>query len=436
MTQKTRRRLFILLVFAFFVIGTSAALYAQGYRVDIGDMSLEKVGGIYVRSFPRAAVYLDNKLIKEDFWFFQDGVLMNDLFPKKYEIRIVNDNYEEWRQTVEVEPSLVSEIKFAVLIPKVRTSIPSATSVQNFWIGEEGLIINSSGTLTWANNLLPGNKVVDEERESNRLLISDARKNSYVYNYSSRSSTSITAILDNLSLPHFSKISLDVGNQDVIMASETQIFILNIPNQRFFEITGSSTSTQEISKIAVSRDHLAWTKFDKVKNSSTLIIYNKDRRTRISYQNNFSGKTNQIEFRGDRLALLQSDGNFYMGNPLSASLEKIASDAVEFRFTDDNSRVAVRGKRILELFPLRNLDTEEYLKFELPEINRVEKMQWYKDGRHIFVYATDKTMFLDIDDEYLEHYYDLGKGLAEYDPATNQLYYLEQGSIKKIEFAE
>lgn len=425
-----------MLVFAFFVIGTSAALYAQGYRVDLSDFSFEKVGGIYVRSFPRAAVYLDDELIKEDFWFFQNGVLMNNLFPKKYQVRIVNDNYEPWSQTVEVEPSLVSEIKFAVLIPKVRISIPSATSVQSFWIGEEGLIIRSSNTLTSGQNVIPGRQILDQDRESNRILSMDNQKNLFIYNYSSRSTTNLTDIMFELELLDFSKVSLDSGNSDVLISNQNQIYILNVTNQRFFEITATGTSTPEISPIAVSRDYLAWTQFDKTKNSSTLMIYNKSRRIRSAYDGKFSGETTQIEFRGERLALLQSDGNFYWGNPLSNSMEKMASDALEFEFVDDNSRVAVRGKRNLELFPLRNLNNEEYLKFVLPELDKVRAMQWYKDGRHVFIYYPDRTMFLDIDDEYLEHYYNVGTGSAEYDSQTNQLYYIDQATLKRLEFSE
>lgn len=435
MTHKTRRSIFILLVIAFFVIGTSVAFYAQGYRLDIADFSLEKVGGIYVRSFPRAAVYLNGELIKENFWFFQDGVLMNDLFPKKYKLRIVNENYEEWEQTIEVKPALVSEVKFAVLVPKARTSVPWSGNVQSFWLSEEGLIVKSSSTLTLGENKLPGANVLYQDYDLNTLLLSDNQKNYFVYNYSSKSSTSVNSVLKTAGLPGFPKIIMDSGEPDLILSNSNQIYILNIPTKRFAEIAKASSSV-EISAVAVSRASLAWTQFDKAKNESSLVVYNKNRRTNSVFTVKFPGKTTQIEIRGDKLALLQNDGAFYYGNPVAGPMEKITNDALGFSFMDDNSRIAVKGKRLLEIFPLKNLETEEYLKFELGSIADIQKMQWHKDGRHLFLYFRDKTMFLDIDDEYLEHYSNLGSGIAEYDAKTNQLYYLENSSIKRIDFAQ
>ncbi len=127
MTLRERRKLLIALFAAFIIFGGGIAFYAQGWRIAPGNFAIQKVGAVYVRSFPGdAAVYLDGKRVQNRGpWFFGEGTLINNLFPGSYKLALTAPEYLDWRQTLSVSPSLVTETEFAVLIPSPSRAVLS-----------------------------------------------------------------------------------------------------------------------------------------------------------------------------------------------------------------------------------------------------------------------------------------------------------------------
>ncbi|HTY40156.1 MAG TPA: hypothetical protein VMC43_03660, partial [Candidatus Paceibacterota bacterium] len=92
MTLRTRRIFFYSLILAFLLLGTTAVFYAQGWRFDWTARAIQKVGGIYVRSWPAdTTVYLNDKRLDRPFSIFDSGLLVSDLFPKTYALRLTRD---------------------------------------------------------------------------------------------------------------------------------------------------------------------------------------------------------------------------------------------------------------------------------------------------------------------------------------------------------
>ncbi|MBM3257424.1 MAG: PEGA domain-containing protein [Candidatus Liptonbacteria bacterium] len=128
MNIHTRRRLFYGFCIAFLVIGTSTVLYTQGWRVDFANWSIKKVGGIFVRSFPReASIFLDGISIGNASWFLRNGTFINNLFPKTYELTLEAPGFRSWTRHIPVAPAFVYEISNAVLVPSLPLIPPSST---------------------------------------------------------------------------------------------------------------------------------------------------------------------------------------------------------------------------------------------------------------------------------------------------------------------
>jgi hypothetical protein len=128
MTLRTRRKIFYTLVALFFVLGTGVVLYAQGWRLDFSTWHFEKIGGVYVRTYPSdATIYLNGTFVPDGAGFLSPGTLISDLLPRTYTISLRADGYDAWQENASVEPAQVVQFKYAVLVPSGATSTPSST---------------------------------------------------------------------------------------------------------------------------------------------------------------------------------------------------------------------------------------------------------------------------------------------------------------------
>src|SRR3989344_7137240 len=110
MTKRARQRLFYSLIFIFIAFGTSAAFYAQGWRLDFETLAFNKVGAIYIKPIPsESRVFLDGKQVKKEFSLFQSGSFINNLTPDDYLLTLDLQGYRRWERKVTVRPALVSE---------------------------------------------------------------------------------------------------------------------------------------------------------------------------------------------------------------------------------------------------------------------------------------------------------------------------------------
>lgn len=131
MTLRTRRKIFYTLVALFFVLGGGVVFYAQGWRLDFSTWHFEKVGGIYVRSYPEnASLYLNGKPMANQSGFLSPGTLISDLLPRTYDVSLKATGYDDWEENAAVSPSQVVQFKYAVLVPEKGTPAPSSTIKQ------------------------------------------------------------------------------------------------------------------------------------------------------------------------------------------------------------------------------------------------------------------------------------------------------------------
>src|SRR3989344_4090625 len=147
MTKKGRRRLFYSLVAVFFLVGAGAIFYAQGWRFDFTSLTFKKIGAIYIRAYPPDAdIYLDGKAVRSKNGIFTNGTLVNNLIPKNYILELKAQGYEPWREYITVQPSLVSEVKYAVLVPQKPVVVQSdANQIINFFMINHAPLIEDDG---------------------------------------------------------------------------------------------------------------------------------------------------------------------------------------------------------------------------------------------------------------------------------------------------
>jgi hypothetical protein len=154
MTLRTRRRIFYTLVVLFFIVGGGVVFYAYGWRIDFTTWHFEKIGGIYVRSFPEnASIYLNGVPVANQSGFLSPGTLISELLPKTYSVILKAPGYDDWQENAVVTPSLVTQFKYAVLVPQTATPVSST-------VAEQLLLANTNSAATTTDPFDANQKIV------------------------------------------------------------------------------------------------------------------------------------------------------------------------------------------------------------------------------------------------------------------------------------
>ncbi len=108
LSRRKRSGYLVALIFAF-IIGTPILiLYASGYRLG-ETFKLFPTGGLYIATAQSGIeIYVDDELTHQTS-LFQKNVLIQNLKPREYRVRIYKNGYQEWTKTLEVFPEIVME---------------------------------------------------------------------------------------------------------------------------------------------------------------------------------------------------------------------------------------------------------------------------------------------------------------------------------------
>ena len=203
MKIQTRKRIFYVFLLLFVVIGATVVFYAEGWRINFSTLDAEKAGGIYVRSFPNnAQIILNGKPIQNQSAFLSPGTFISGLFPTTYTLTLSASGYDAWTESPQVIPSLVTEMKYAVLVPKMATNVATTTpDVAGFFETNGGIVTaNASATITWLGKTIGYGTVVSHSTDLRTAIIRtvSARTGATtysLYDFTAATSTNLSALL-------------------------------------------------------------------------------------------------------------------------------------------------------------------------------------------------------------------------------------------------
>jgi len=169
MTKKTRTILFFIFICLFLLIAPSVIFYSQGYRFDFENKKLTQTGGLFFKVEPKQVeVYIDNKLAKKTDFFF-GSVLIENLLPRKYKIKLEKEGYSPWEKSLDIREREVVEAKNIVLFPENLNFNLLTKETENLWFSPDGkkIILYEKSEKLWAL------KLYDLEKNIKSHLISE-----------------------------------------------------------------------------------------------------------------------------------------------------------------------------------------------------------------------------------------------------------------------
>ncbi len=170
-----RRLLFWLFFLAFFAVGTLLIVKTQGFVIDWENLALVKTGGIFIKALPSdSRLFLDGEPYKKPASLWNSGILVKDLLPKTYTVRVERDGRYPWEKTLVVSPGLVASASAIRLFEKEPEMTPiSSRILEDFWLVKGGIVEKSGGKLHFGGALIRGSGVLEALPDRSELITTD-----------------------------------------------------------------------------------------------------------------------------------------------------------------------------------------------------------------------------------------------------------------------
>jgi hypothetical protein len=438
MTRRTRRTIFYVLVVLFVVAGSAVVLYADGWRLDFATFRTEKVGGIYVRAFPEnASITLDGKPIPNESNFLSHGTLITNLYPKTYTLGLSVPGYDTWKEDAAVAPSLVVEMKYAVLVPQTGTAVATTSDITNFFvIGGDHVDAHANGAITWRSVAIATGTIVSHSTDLKNMIYRAPNGSYFLYDFTTQQALNITAILQKQKVVPaiVNAIMVDPYDDTAALAITTgHLWGINLTADTATAIGAASSGSSLAPVIAASQPFLAWSAFTIASNTSVISVYDRFSDAVTAQSPPIPGVTAALGWiNNDTLGVVQNDGSFDLYTISSNSIRPLASDVKSFYPTSDGNLVATLEAQSMEIFDFADND---YYRFNIPNIGSIQSLAWYKDETHLFLQYPGSVAFFDIADTGLTNITTVSEETAaSYDPQMNALYVANQGNIFRFDF--
>lgn len=133
MTKKKRTFIFLFLFLLFLIFAPTTVMYSLGWRFNWEEKKLSQPGMFYFKIWPKnAQVSIDEKISKRTDIFF-GSVLIENLMPKNYTIKVTKEGYHSWEKTLEIKKREVTEAKNIILFPQNINMTALSEKVEDFF---------------------------------------------------------------------------------------------------------------------------------------------------------------------------------------------------------------------------------------------------------------------------------------------------------------
>ena len=398
MKQKYRNALFISFLLIFFVLAPVIIFRSQGYRIDLQNRKIIQTGGFYFEVSPKqSSIYLDNEFSRKTDFFF-NSILIENLLPKKYNVKITKDDYITWEKNLEISEKEVTEAKNIILFPKDFSFDVISNEVENFWVSpsEEKIIWKETENNTWSL------KLYDIKKELQSHLIGE----------------------DELSRNHVDLINLEFSQDgeiihlEVIASEQLKNYSLNI-NKGVSSLIETEKSQVEESIIAFQsfneENYYLDSNGDLYKTREDLnkqIIPNKEKINNVSFP--IEKETPYQLYIFPDFIFLKENSSTYLFNAEIKSFEKFGENINSFKVSPDLKTIAYF------------FDTEIWI---LP----IEKTKLYEAGENIFLVRFSKQIqdIFWINSNYIAFNNEDGIKISEID-TRDQLNIVDLGELQSL----
>ncbi len=411
MQLKTRRLLFFISLITFLIASPSVIMYSLGYKLNLKTFKIEKTGGVFVNiDYQNYKIFIDNTLKKNVSkpLFAQRGVLIPNLIPRTYNIKISKDGYKSWEKTLKIESGIVTEIKNIFLLPKNLSAFLLDSDVSDFTLSDskENLAYIKENYLISLN--IKNNKQTEVKlpkksgNQKNKILDKSLNKNSiYLVNTNSilkiDLKTEKITILKNPKMEKYLKIQPNPKNSNYlfVLSNKNILYKLDAENEQ------KSILAKNISNFYVTGESVIYTTKNPVNFYKRKI--GEDKITQITFSpiKNFSENSKILVRFDDPVALLNDNKELLLFDYSSEKFKKFAENITDVKISGDFSKMIYRNDHEIYVYyfeasyPRKKAGDKDLLgRYS----KKIQDASWFDfDNQHISLTINDKVNVLELD---------------------------------------
>lgn len=424
------------MVIIFLIIGPSIIMYSQGYRFDIKKFQFVETGGLYIKAFPEEVqLYINDKYINKTSFFTRD-ILVQNLLPDNYNIRVEKDGYHSWKKNLEIESKKVTEAKYIILFNEDIIFYNIENNVSSFYPnGNQILFLNNSNELLLYRSgeieKILGTTQSPDNIE-NILFLSNE-------NIIIKTTTGLYYLLDieNKKTKLIRSFNIDTKN----IQSRDNKLVYQF-NNSIYEIDVKKDSPKLISRDKVDAFTIDNNSIIALRGNEVIKLYDLVRAEEPLYSFEYYNKNSdyQIVFIEKELFIIEDNKNLYFLNKENNSFENKINAQSELRYTPFFNKILFYDDNNIWLMPLKRYESP-FFKDAYSIINiasfdeKIDIIRWLNGD--YFVFTLDKKIYIsEIDNRDNLNMFDLGKNNVSnlfFNGNTKKLYILNDDELLETE---
>jgi len=398
MTIKTRRVLFYGLAMLFVVVGTSVIFYSSGWRFDFETLTINRLGALFFEIQPdHATIAIEKTPYQFNPGLLKSGLLIANLFPKTYTVKVTKEGYQPWTKELPVRPSLVTEVSPILLLPeKIDLGTPIVKNVSDFWVGPKYLAVKKEDGGLYLNNeeKIVGSRIVQWSKNGNAAVTALNSQYFYINLEKPGSALNINLIFESLR---------DTSDQSPIQRIYFDIFdennLMLITYQKWYQLNVKKQSLTIIYEKAPAAIAVHEKEFIFAEQNS-ILAYNSalSAYAPIFTANDITG-IQELSASRDFITILEKNGNLWLFNRKTSIFTKIA-DRVRAAplFSPDNANIAFTNDAkeivVYNLFPEENSGRQKTFRINIGTVEK-NAVRWHANSGYLFIKYPSSLYFLE-----------------------------------------
>jgi len=411
-------------------------MYSQGYRFDIKKFQFVETGAIYIKVFPEEAnLYIDDEYINKTSFFTRD-ILVQNLLPENYNIRVEKEGYHFWEKNLEIESKKVTEAKYIILFNENINFDNIANNISSFYPNDNQII--------FLNNL---NELFLYRPSGINKILNPMQSPDNIENISFLSNENII-IKTSTGLYYF----LDIEKKKTKLIKSFNIDTKNINNRNnklvyqfnnsIYEIDPKEDYPKLISRDKIDSFTVENNSIIALRENDVIRIYDITREEELlySFENYNENYDYQIMFIEKELFIIENNKNLYFLNRENNTFENKINSQEELKYTSFFNKILFYDNHNIWLMPLKRYESpffkDAYSIINIGSFDKeISNIKWLNGD--YFVFTLDGELHIsEIDNRDKLNIFSLHKDNTSnifFNGNTKDLYILNDNNFLKTE---
>jgi hypothetical protein len=448
MQLKTRRLLFFASLIMFLIASPTVIMYSLGYKLNLKTFKIQKTGGIFINiDYQDYKVFIDDILKKSVSkpLFTQQGVLIPNLIPKPYNLKISKNGYKSWEKTLKVESGIVTEIKNVFLVPENLSTLELDNDILDFALSnsKENLVYIKDNTLI-SLNIKNDRKIkikLPETLNGTVKILKESFNKNIIYLEND----------DNI-------LKIDIKTQGIILAKKpkSKKYIKILPNPKdsnlLFTISNENILyeldveknlktelTKNVNNFYVTGESIIYTTKDPVNFYKRKIGSEKSTQITFIPIKNISENSKILVRFDDPVVVLNDKKELLLFDYSSEKFKKLTKNITDAKVSNDFSKMIYRNDHEIYVYyfeasyPRKKAGNIDLLgRFS----KKIQDASWFDfDNQHIFLTINGKVSILELDGRNKRNFEEMMPRPQKfiYNNYDKSIYFLKDNNLQKLE---